>query len=100
MCNRMVNAMPSGEDYRYLYVILYNKGKGYRLSNTENDHRSLKQVLVDEGYEIIYEPTGDRDIIVGKKTGELIGVADLWGPWAIDLNEKIDTNEPPPPMFA
>ena len=102
MCYRMVSAMPTGEDYRYLYVILYNKGKGYRLNNIEDEHRSSKQIMVDEGYEIIYEPTGERDIIVGKKDGELIGVADLWGPWAIDLNERIEPNESPnePPMVT
>lgn len=78
----------SGTDYRYLYVVLYNMGKGHRLVDTDDEKRSLKQILVDMDYEIIYEPTGERDIIVGKKDAELIGVADLWGPWAIDLTER------------
>ena len=78
----------SGTDYRYLYVVLYNMGKGHRLVDTDDEKRSLKQILVDMDYEIIYEPTGERDIIVGKKDAELIGVADLWGPWARDLTER------------
>ena len=82
--------MPTGAEYRYLYVVLYNKGSGHRLIDNDDEKRSLKQILVDMDYEIIYEPTGDRDIIVGKKDGDLIGVADLWGPWAIDLTERID----------
>jgi len=84
--------MPTGAEYRYLYVVLYNSGKGYRLIDNDDEKRSLKQILVDMDYEIIYEPKGERDIIVGKKDKDLLGVADLWGPWAIDLTERI---EPP-----
>ena len=47
-------------------------------------------------YRIIYEPTGERDIVVGKKNNQVIGVANLWGPWAINLSEKVDTLPPSP----
>ena len=85
----MVNLMPTGEDYRFLYVMLYNMGRGYHVGAAA-ESRSLQQIMLDEEYEIIYEPTGDRDIVVGKKEDEIVGLADLWGPWAINLNERID----------
>ena len=85
--------MPTGEDYRFLYVMLYNMGKGYHI-NTEGETKSLQQLLIDDDYEIVYEPTGERDIVVGKKNDQIIGVADLWGPWAINLSEKVDTLPP------
>ena len=91
-----MNLMPTGEDYRFLYVMLYNKGRGCHIG-TENETKSLQQLLLDENYEIIYEPENERDIVVGLKEGQLIGVADLWGPWAIDLNERIDI---PPSSLA
>jgi len=87
--------MPSGEDYRFLYVMLYNMGKGYHVG-TERETKSLQQLLIDDDYEIIYEPTGERDIVVGKKNNQVIGVANLWGPWAINLSEKVDTLPPSP----
>ena len=80
----------SGEDYRFLYVMLYNMGRGYHVGK-EGITKSLEQWLVDDDYEIIQEPTGERDIVVGKKDNQVVGVADLWGPWAINLSEKIDT---------
>ena len=83
-----------GEDYRFLYVMLYNMGRGYHVGE-EGLTKSLQQLLIDDNYEIIYEPTGDRDIVVGKKDDQVIGIADLWGPWAINLSEKIDTLRPP-----
>ena len=85
--------MPNGEDYRFLYVMLYNMGRGYHVGNDE-DSRTLQQILVDDNYEIIYEPRGERDIVVGKKEDNIVGMADLWGPWAINLSERID--RPPP----
>ena len=42
--------MPSGEDYRFLYVMLYNMGKGYHVS-TEGETKSLQQLLTDDDYE-------------------------------------------------
>ena len=68
-------------------------GRGYHVV-AEGDSRTLQQILVDDNYEIIYEPVGERDIVVGKKEDNIIGVADLWGPWAINLSERID--KPPP----
>ena len=88
--------MPTGEDYRFLYVMLYNRGRGYHVGK-DNETRSLQQLLLDEEYEIIYEPESERDIVVGKKDDQVIGIADLWGPWAINLNERIDL---PPPTTA
>lgn len=88
--------MPTGEDYRFLYVMLYNRGRGYHVGK-DNETRSLQQLLLDEEYEIIYEPESERDIVVGKKDDQVIGIADLWGPWAINLNERIDL---PPPSIA
>ena len=44
-------------------------------------------MLIDDNYEIIYSPEYDGDIIVGKKNGDVIGVANLYGPWAINLSE-------------
>jgi len=81
--------MPTGEDYRFLYVMLYNMGRGYHVGK-ENETRTMQQLLLEEEYEIIYEPTSDRDIVVGKKDDQLIGIADLWGPWAINLSERVD----------
>jgi len=83
----------AGEDYRFLYVMLYNMGRGYRVGK-EGVTKSLQQWLIDDDYEIIYEPTGERDIVVGKKDDQVVGVADLWGPWAINLSEKMDTLPP------
>ena len=85
--------MPTGEDYRFLYIMLYNMGRGYYVERDEVS-KSLQQYLIDDDYEIIYEPTGERDIVVGKKNDQVVGVADLWGPWAINLSEKIDTLPP------
>ena len=81
--------MPTGEDYRFLYVMLYNMGRGYHIKQ-ESESKTLQQIMIDDEYEIIYEPVGERDIVVGRKGNEVIGIADLWGPWAINLNEKVE----------
>jgi hypothetical protein len=81
--------MPTGEDYRFLYVMLYNMGRGYHIKQ-ESKSKTLQQIMIDDEYEIIYEPVGERDIVVGRKGNEVIGIADLWGPWAINLNEKVE----------
>ena len=86
----MVSLMPTGEDYRFLYVMLYNMGKGYHIEQA-SETKTLQQIMLDDDYEIIYEPVGERDIVVGKKNDQVIGIANLWGPWAINLSEKIDT---------
>ena len=78
--------MPTGTDYRFLYVVLYNRGKGYNF-DISNESKSIEQALIDENYEIIYSPEYDGDIIVGKKDGDVIGIANLYGPWAINLSE-------------
>jgi len=83
----------SGEDYRFLYVMLMNMGRGYRVEG-KGVSKSLQQLLIDDDYEIIYEPTGERDIVVGKRDDQVVGIADLWGPWAINLSEKMDTLPP------
>tara|TARA_R100000306_G_scaffold61027_2_gene62605 strand:- start:153 stop:425 length:273 start_codon:yes stop_codon:yes gene_type:complete len=89
----MVSLMPTGEDYRFLYVMLYNMGKGYHIGQ-DSETKTLQQIMIDDEYEIIYEPVGERDIVVGKKDDQVVGVADLWGPWAINLTEKVDTFPP------
>ena len=78
--------MPTGTDYRFLYVVLYNKGKGYNFG-IANESKSIEQMLIEDNYEIIYSPEYDGDIIVGKKNGDVIGVANLYGPWALNLSE-------------
>ena len=85
--------MPTGEDYRFLYIMLYNMGRGYHVERGELS-KSVQQYLIYDDYEIIYEPTGERDIVVGKKNDQVVGIADLWGPWAINLSEKVDTLPP------
>jgi len=77
--------MPTGVDYRFLYVVLYNKGKGYSFGSNQKI-KSIEQILIEEGYEVIYKPEFEGDIVIGKKDNQLIGVANLWGPWAINLN--------------
>ena len=78
--------MPTGTDYRFLYVVLYNKGKGFSFS-TQRESKSIEQLLIDDNYEIVYSPEYDGDITVGKKDSDVIGVANLYGPWAINLSE-------------
>jgi len=78
--------MPTGTDYRFLYVVLYNKGKGFSF-NTQQESKSIEQLLIEENYEIVYSPEYSGDITVGKKDGDVIGVAELYGPWAINLSE-------------
>ena len=78
--------MPTGTDYRFLYVILYNQGKGYSFG-TAHESKSIEQMLIDENYEIVYSPEYDGDITVAKKGSDVIGVASLYGLWAINLSE-------------
>ena len=78
--------MPTGTDYRFLYVVLYNKGKGFNFGGSQKS-KSIEQLLIDDNYEIVYSPEYDGDITVGKKNGDVIGVANLYGPWAINLSE-------------
>ena len=42
--------MPTGEDYRFLYVMLYNMGRGYHVGK-ENETRTMQQLLLEEEYE-------------------------------------------------
>ena len=78
--------MPTGTDYRFLYVVLYNKGKGFSFGMPQ-ESKSIEQMLMDKDYEIVYSPAYDGDITVGKKDGDVIGVASLYGLWAINLSE-------------
>ena len=78
--------MPTGTDYRFLYVVLYNKGKGFYFGMPQ-ESKSIEQMLIDKDYEIVYSPEYDGDITVGKKDGDVIGVASLYGLWAINLSE-------------
>ena len=78
--------MPTGTDYRFLYIVLYNKGKGFTFG-ANHSTKTIEQMLIDEDYEIIYSPEYDGDIVVGKKDSDVIGVAALYGPWAINLSE-------------
>ena len=78
--------MPTGTDYRFLYVVLYNKGKGFSFG-TNHSTKTIEQMLIAEDYEIVYSPEYDGDIVVGKKDGDVIGVASLYGLWAINLSE-------------
>jgi len=64
--------MPTGEEYRFLYIFLYNKGYGWKIAND-----SLPQF--------------DGDMVVGKKDGDIIGLAPLFGIWAINLSARITT---------
>ena len=80
-----MSLMPTGTDYRFLYVVLYNKGKGFSFGMPQ-ESKSIEQMLMDKDYEIVYSPEYDGDITVGKKDGDVIGVANLYGPWAINLS--------------
>ena len=80
--------MPIGEEYRFLYVFLYNKGHGWKIEK-ENDEKSLSSMLEDYGCDVIYLPQFDGDMVVGRKDGEVIGLANLFGTWAINLSAKI-----------
>ena len=81
--------MPTGTDYRFLYVVLYNKGKGFsfEVNHSMPASKTIEQMLMDKDYEIVYSPAYDGDITVGKKDGDVIGVASLYGLWAINLSE-------------
>ena len=87
----MVN-IPNGSDYRFLYVFLYNKGRGWQIAET-TDKRDLSQILIDNGYEIIYHPEYDGDIAVGKKEGSIVGIATIFDLWAIDITDHTPTKE-------
>ena len=80
--------MPTGTDYRFLYVVLYNKGKGYSFG-ISNESKSIEQMLIEDNYEIIYSPEYDGDIIVGKKNGDVIGVVVMGEEWVdgVDVDD-------------
>lgn len=65
-----------GERYRFLFVSLLNQGHGWRIA-VESDDRSTTQMLLDNGYQITYPPEFDKDIVVGLKDDDLVGVMDL-----------------------
>ena len=65
-----------GERYRFLYVSLYNQRHGWRIA-VDSDTRTTTQMLIDNGYEITYPPESDKDIVVGLKEDDLVGLMDL-----------------------
>jgi len=82
---------PQGEQYRFLYIFLYNRGNGWKIAE-EEDIRPYGQILLDYGCEIVYQPQHQGDIAVGSKDGTVIGVASVYGtPWAIDLTDRSKT---------
>jgi len=84
--------IPSGSDYRFLYVFLYNKGKGWKIAEA-TDKRDLSQILIDNGYEMIYHPEYDGDIAVGVKEGIVVGIATVFDLWAVDITDHTPTKE-------
>lgn len=87
--------IPKGSDYRFLYIFLYNREIGTQWKIAEpTDQRNLSQILVDNGYEMIYHPAFDGDIAVGSKDGTVVGVATVFGMWAIDLTDHTPVKEP------
>ena len=54
--------------------MLYNMGRGYHVGQ-ESETKTLQQIMLDDDYEIIYEPIGEQDIVVGKKDNIVIGIA-------------------------
>ena len=80
--------MTTGQEYRFLYIVLYNKGYGWELAKKDNK-KSLSSLLEDYGCEITYLPQFEGDMVVGKKDEDLIGLATLFGIWAINLNSKV-----------
>lgn len=83
----MVSEAPQGSDYRFLYIFLLNRGGGWQIAEAD-DKRDLSQILIDHGYEMVYHPEYDGDIAVGKKEGSIVGVATVFGLWAIDLTDR------------
>jgi len=82
--------MSQGQQYRFLYVFLHNRGNGWEVAEA-TDIRSTPQMLIDIGCEIVYQPQYQGDIAVGQKEGTVIGVANLYGQhWAIDLTDRTD----------
>lgn len=79
--------MPTGIEYRFLYIFLYNKGYGWEPTE-KNDEKSLSSILEDYGCDLIYLPQFEGDMVVGKKDGDIIGLATLFGPWAINLSSR------------
>jgi len=85
-------ATPQGSDYRFLYVFLYNKGKGWQIAEP-TDARDLSQIMIDNEYEIIYHQENEEDIVVGSKEGNIVGIAKIFGLWAIDLTDHTPRKE-------
>ncbi len=83
---------PGGSDYRFLYIIFYNEGKGWQIAEP-TDKRDLSQILLDNGYEIIHHPEYENDIAVGRKEGSIVGVAKVFDLWAIDITDRNPTGE-------
>ena len=80
--------MPTGEEYRFLYVFLYNKGHGWKIAE-DSDPRPLRIILEDYGCDPIYAPQFDGDMVVGRKDGDIFGIATLFGTWAINLSARV-----------
>ena len=80
--------MPTGEEYRFLYIFLYNKGYGWKIAE-DHDERPLSSMLEEYGCDVIYLPQFNGDMVVGKKDGDLIGLATLFGIWAINLSARV-----------
>lgn len=77
----------TGEEYRYIYTLKYNKGLAVKLILDET--KTVEESLVSEGYEIIYRPIHDGDILVGKKGEHIVGVASIWGWYMVRLDNSI-----------
>lgn len=87
-------AMPQGSDYRFLYVFLYNKGRGWQIVEP-TDARDLSQIMIDNGYTIVHHQEYEEDIVVGSKGGNIVGIARIFDMWAIDLTDHTPKKEQP-----
>ena len=83
--------MPTGHDYRFLYIFLCNKGHGWKIAD-EEDTRTIQKILEDYGCTIIHSPQYEGDMVVGAKDKNLYGLANLYGFWAINLSEYRHTS--------
>ena len=83
---------PNGSDYRFLYVFLHNRGRGWQMAEP-TDKRDLTQILIDNGYEMVYHPEYDEDIAVGSKEGNIVGLTKVFNLWAIDLTDHTPRRE-------
>ena len=46
-------------------------------------------MLEEYGCDVIYLPQFTGDMVVGKKDGDIIGLATLFGIWAINLSARV-----------